>query len=94
MIVSKVSNTCDYKSGLTGDFLRRDQIFLVRKNNQYATEITTLFDEGVRSDSVYQKKYFSEGFRAVPKLKKPNLSSGDQLNLFQENNNIEYHIYV
>ena len=63
------------------ELFRRDQVFLTRKNKQGATEITTLFKEGIRHDTSFRSQYFLKGFGAKPNIPEDD-NSGEQLDLF------------
>lgn len=63
---------------LSEDLLRRDQIYLLVKNDFGATELKTLHDLGVRNDASYEKDYLKGEYGAVPYSGRP-----QQLNLFE-----------
>ena len=97
-LILKKFNSIDYNSSnaqlifashntylMEKKLLRRDQIFLVRKNEKHATELTTLFKEGVRNDGSYSNNYFMKGFKALPKINEDSQGDiDDQLNLFDK----------
>jgi AAA15 family ATPase/GTPase len=60
--------------------LRRDQVFFTFKH-EHATQITTLFKEGVRHDASFFSKYLSSNF-AKPNITNDPPSVNDQLDLF------------
>lgn len=51
---------------MTPSLLRRDQIWLVEKNEQGASELLSLYDFKTRNDEAYQRNYLAGRYGAVP----------------------------
>jgi AAA15 family ATPase/GTPase len=63
---------------LSENILRRDQMYLVEKDQFGASKLETLLDKGKRNDASYEKEYLAGKLGAVPFIERP------QLNLFDE----------
>ena len=48
--------------------MRRDQYFIVTKNEYGASNLKTLYDLGFRSDASYEKEYYKGDKEGLPKL--------------------------
>lgn len=63
---------------LSENILRRDQMYLVEKDQFGASKLETILDKGKRNDASYEKDYLAGKLGAVPFKERP------QLNLFDE----------
>lgn len=67
---------------LSEDILRRDQMYLVEKDQFGASKLETILDKGKRNDASYEKDYLAGKLGAVPFYERP------QLNLFDEDDKL------
>lgn len=51
---------------MTPSLFRRDQIWLVEKNAEEASELLSLYDFKTRNDEAYQRNYLAGRYGAVP----------------------------
>lgn len=65
------------------EWYRRDQIVVIYKNQQNASEITNFFKQNIRNDAAFEKKYLSKTSIGTPKLLLPKIGN-NQLNLFED----------
>jgi AAA15 family ATPase/GTPase len=67
---------------LSEKILRRDQIYLVEKDQFGSSMLETVLDKGRRNDASFEKEYLSGEYGAVPFKQRP------QLNLFDEDDKL------
>lgn len=59
-------------------FFRRDQLWMVRKNDMGVSELYSLSDFQVRSDASYDKEYIQGRYGAVPVVNEATSLFGDK----------------
>ncbi len=64
---------------LSGNILRRDQIFLTKKDKFGSTQLNSLYEVKARKDASFEKDYMLGKYEAIPKI-----DFSNQLNLFQD----------